>query len=664
MSVIPIHPADERLEGLIGHSVPSGLPNTQYQVVRILGSGGMAVVVLALRHDPFGVAPAVLKILTPRFVGNAGNTATLSLLKEAQALSALNEQVPPTPYVVRLLDTGTLHISLTQHPSQPGTVLELGWLALEYIHGDAEGTTLGERVRYSLERTRAAFDPLRAADCLNDISQGLSAVHAMGILHRDVKPNNVLCSGFGDRESFKIADFGISRSEDAGTFVSAGVGTPGYTAPEQLYTQGAKLGPASDVFGLAGIAYFVLTGRDMFRFETMVDMVRTISSPARPSIRESEHLAQDLKRSTAACDAIDALLARSTSAKPSERPQTTLEFAEEVRRALHIPTGLGRTTMSRMPAHAEHAAPSRVGWQWLTRQRGFTDPYGNVSDEYVISAAFDGAQGCLSTTNRSLVYWDGRLWRGVPARGGAGLDAVHCMGAGEWLVASRDGGVHRFTYQGLEEIVRGTGQRYERLCGVMRQVIVLVSQERSRFAPPGPPVLHRLTRHGMLEPFPLEHFACVNDIARLDTMRWLVVGRGHQGQGLVAIFHPMAGHLDWVEAPANTAYLACATNPDHGRGIVVGTQGCVVIIDEDDIRAERMGTPAPLSVACFDPSGGAWTATAGSLYYLAPDPRSRWQCPWHDPAWTAPFASIHASGGVVLALTADGSILEGLGNLR
>ena len=42
MSVIPIHPADERLEGLIGHSVPSGLPNTQYQVVRILGSGGMA----------------------------------------------------------------------------------------------------------------------------------------------------------------------------------------------------------------------------------------------------------------------------------------------------------------------------------------------------------------------------------------------------------------------------------------------------------------------------------------------------------------------------------------------------------------------------------------------------------------------------------------------
>src|SRR5690606_36574930 len=190
------------------------------------------------------------------------------------------------------------------------------------------------------------------------------------------------------------------------------------------------------------------------------------------------HLSSDLRSSPAACDAIDALLQRATSSTPSRRPQSAAIFCKEMLAALQLPSSMGRTTQSRLPAHLEAEAPSRVGWKWLTRQRAFTDPRGQPSPNVVVSAAFDGAQGCLVTTTRSLEYWDGRLWRGVPSRGGAGLDAVSCVGAGEWLVSSRDGGVHRFTYQGLDELVRGQGTRFDRLCGEIRQVIVLVSQDR------------------------------------------------------------------------------------------------------------------------------------------------------------------------------------------
>lgn len=663
--VIQLHPDDAHLEGLIGQQVPSTLSQTQYQVVRILGSGGMAVVLLALRQDPFGVAPVVLKILTPRFVSSAGNTATLSLLKEVSALSALNEQVPPTPYIVRLLDSGTLNVLVRGHAQDPGHGLDLGWLALEYIHGDAEGTTLSERVRYSIERTGAAFDPLRAADCVKNLSAGLESVHSLGILHRDLKPGNVLCSGFGNRELFKIADFGIARAESAGTFVSAGIGTPGYTAPEQIYTQGAELGPACDVFGLAGLTYFMLAGRDIFRFESLVEMVRIVGANERASIRDSEHLSSDLRSSPAACDAIDALLQRATSSTPSRRPQSAAIFCKEMLAALQLPSSMGRTTQSRLPAHLEAEAPSRVGWKWLTRQRAFTDPRGQPSPNVVVSAAFDGAQGCLVTTTRSLEYWDGRLWRGVPSRGGAGLDAVSCVGAGEWLVSSRDGGVHRFTYQGLDELVRGQGTRFDRLCGEIRQVIVLVSQDRgsttSGYRHLGPPMLHRLTPHGALEPFPLENVVSVNDLARLDSLRWLVVGRSTQGRGVAGIFRPLDGAMDWLDVPAASAYLACATNPDAALGVMVGTEGMIASLNDGALSAERLGTPAPLSVVCLDPGGGAWTGTTGTLFYRSPGPRGRWQCPWHDPTWTTPFANLHASAGVVLALTADGAILEGLG---
>ncbi len=177
-----LHADDADLDGLLRAVVSSSAdPNISYSILRRIGSGAMAVVMLAERRSATGTSPIVLKILTPSFVLEAGNAADLVFQKEATALAQLSQRVPRTPNVVHLLDHGALPIRFQDRP------LSLSWLALELVHGGSEGTTLDQRVTRSIERTGAAFDPLRAADAIRSIGLGLSAVHSVGVIHRDMK---------------------------------------------------------------------------------------------------------------------------------------------------------------------------------------------------------------------------------------------------------------------------------------------------------------------------------------------------------------------------------------------------------------------------------------------------------------------------------------------
>ena len=97
------------LDSLAGTSVSAELrENVIYHLKYQLGEGGMGVAYYALRDAPEGATPAVLKIVRPEIVANAGPTAALMIRKEAIALGRINERVPPTPFVVRFLDTGIL----------------------------------------------------------------------------------------------------------------------------------------------------------------------------------------------------------------------------------------------------------------------------------------------------------------------------------------------------------------------------------------------------------------------------------------------------------------------------------------------------------------------------------------------------------------------------
>ncbi|HVY46115.1 MAG TPA: protein kinase, partial [Minicystis sp.] len=191
-----------------------------------LGSGGMGTVYRAVDQETG--EQAVVKLIHPSFVGRDGKGAALAVLKEATALGAVEKG--KTPHVVRLLGTGTIVADVLA-----GETLELPWIAVEFVDGGAEGTNLEERVGYAVRSLGHAFPPARAARAVEQIGLGLEAVHAAHVVHRDVKPANVLCAGAGDAETFKLADFGVSRPLGvSGTFGGLLVGTPGYAPPELM----------------------------------------------------------------------------------------------------------------------------------------------------------------------------------------------------------------------------------------------------------------------------------------------------------------------------------------------------------------------------------------------------------------------------------------------
>ena len=123
---------DDALRDLLGAEVPSEVaPGVRYRLLSRIGQGAMGVAFYAVRVSPEGSTPVVMKVLRPWFVHQAGPAASLIVQKEAVALGRLNERVPPTPFVVRLIDTGTTGITL-------GTGrIDLPWVVVEYVHGGA-----------------------------------------------------------------------------------------------------------------------------------------------------------------------------------------------------------------------------------------------------------------------------------------------------------------------------------------------------------------------------------------------------------------------------------------------------------------------------------------------------------------------------------------------
>jgi len=219
-----------------------------------LGRGGMGAVYRA-RHDPSGREVAIKRLL-PQAAEDV--ELLLRFRREAEALRGIEH-----PNLVSVLD-GQL-----QGP-QPFVVFEL-----------VEGPNLRQRVE--------SQGPLlwqEAVQITRDVAAGLAAAHERGLLHRDVKPENVLLSPAGA----KLADFGLVKAADLDSLTrsQAGVlGTPGYMAPEQALCE-RDLGPATDVYGLAATLFFALTGRDPFRADSTIATLRAVIEDPPPSPRAFE----------------------------------------------------------------------------------------------------------------------------------------------------------------------------------------------------------------------------------------------------------------------------------------------------------------------------------------------------------------------------------------
>jgi serine/threonine protein kinase len=299
------------------------VPEVSYRLERVIGEGAQGVVFLATQLASDGEQLVVVKVLRPRAIREMPSLASAAIGKEIAALERLSGEAAPSPFVVRFLDTGTLRIR--------DNALELPWLAVEYVQGGPEGTTLRARVADSLTRQGSAFDLVRARRAIMSMSAGLSAIHEVGVVHRDLNPGNVLCSGSGETESFKIADFGLARVSSVSTFGSVLLGTPGYCAPEQSFPDKVGVGPYTDVFSLACCSYFILTGQPYFDAPTIPEMLVAVYGAERRSLRDTPGLCPELRADHALCAELDRVLARATAADPQVRPRSAEELGVLIR---------------------------------------------------------------------------------------------------------------------------------------------------------------------------------------------------------------------------------------------------------------------------------------------------------------------------------------------
>ena len=213
----------------------------RYELESVLASGGMGRVWRA--RDTLLQRPVAVKILRSEFTGD---TAFLGRFRaEAQHTAVLAH-----PNIAALYDYGEV--------DQDGE--HLAYLVMELVEGESLATLLARERRLDVPQTLGI---LRAT------AAGLAAAHAAGVVHRDVKPGNVL---LGPGGVVKITDFGIAWSASSVPLTQTGqvIGTAQYLSPEQA--AGGKAGPASDVYALGAVAYECLTGRRIFDGENSVQI--------------------------------------------------------------------------------------------------------------------------------------------------------------------------------------------------------------------------------------------------------------------------------------------------------------------------------------------------------------------------------------------------------
>jgi eukaryotic-like serine/threonine-protein kinase len=282
----------------------------RYMLLEILGAGGMAQVYLA--HDNVLDREVALKVLREHYAHDEGFVERFR--REAKNAAALNH-----PSIVQVYDRGR---------DKDGTY----YMAMEYVPGG----TLKDRICQG-----RPLEPREAARIGSRVAEALSVAHARSIVHRDIKPQNVLLDASAEA---KVADFGIARAANSETMTETNLvlGTTAYMSPEQL--RGDRVGPASDLYSLGVVLYETLTGELPFRGgDPIATAMKHINEPA-PHPREAN---------PAVPQTLDTLIVRLLAKVPDERYASAEELAEDLRRVRHglppLAAGLGERTTARIP---------------------------------------------------------------------------------------------------------------------------------------------------------------------------------------------------------------------------------------------------------------------------------------------------------------------------
>jgi serine/threonine-protein kinase len=324
----------------------------RYELEELVGTGGMSSVYRA--HDRLLERDVALKVLHQEYTADRDYVERFR--REARSVAQLSH-----PNIVTVIDRGE------QDDRQ--------FIVFEYVQGE-NLKTLVERVGPLVEE-----DAVRLA---LQIARALGFAHENGLIHRDVKPQNVLLNGDGQA---KVTDFGIARSLDVkGGLTQTGtvMGTSDYIAPEQA--RGSRVDAQSDIYSLGAVLYELLTGEVPFPGDNFVAVaMRHINEPP-PSVRERRPDVSPL---------LDAVIRRAMAKEPRDRFGSMDELCAELNACLSPETAAsGAQTMvvprrrsSRPPAGRPSVGPLILLLSGLAVLAGilggvfaFTDPGGQLSD--------------------------------------------------------------------------------------------------------------------------------------------------------------------------------------------------------------------------------------------------------------------------------------------
>ncbi|GAA3396986.1 serine/threonine-protein kinase [Cryptosporangium minutisporangium] len=342
--------------------IANALPS--YELGRQVGSGGFGLV-LEGRHRQLG-RPVAIKVLSMH-----DPAAERRFLAEAQVMAAFDH-----PHVVHVHD----------YADDEGLCV----LVMEHCPGG----TLTDRLDAGLRPEEACAIALSVADALH-------AAHVRGIVHRDVKPDNVLFAADG---AAKVTDFGLAKIFE-GSMVTSGslVGTPGYAAPEQIL--GQQVRPATDVYALAGVTYHMLTGRPPY----------PVDLPVPEMLHHQIYRGPELPGGMP--DRFAAVVGQALRRDPSERPESAKDFGLLLAAAAAAELGPAWLTGAETPLRIEEdllrAATGTTGGgrrsvsRSLRRSRSTTrDPI--AGDDGPARAAADDARVAVDAPRRTPARRKGR----------------------------------------------------------------------------------------------------------------------------------------------------------------------------------------------------------------------------------------------------------------
>jgi len=280
-----------------------------------LGRGGMGIVYRAL-DESLGRLVA-LKVIRPERAGEEGDRARF--MREAQLAARFRND-----HVVAVHSVG----------DQPGGS---PYLVMEYVDGPTLAGWLSSKPRPG---------PREIAHLVAQVADALDSAHQAGLIHRDVKPNNILIERRTGRA--KITDFGLAREPGASALTHEGVtvGTPTYMSPEQARGD-ASLDHLTDIYGLGTTLYESLTGRPPFTGPALAVLRRILEDDPIPPRRLDDAIPRDL----------ETICLKAMAREPARRYQTARELAGDLRRYLD-----GR------PISARPAGPWEQALKWARRR--------------------------------------------------------------------------------------------------------------------------------------------------------------------------------------------------------------------------------------------------------------------------------------------------------